>query len=184
VPGRRIPKFPEKGKTRLITDSELKRLFAYLDKAEAEGLEHPFILLAVRLQFEFAARMSEILMLEWTWVDVDNRRVEWPDSKTGGVSKPMSAEVVRLFEAAPRVEASPYVCPSLLDPNQPMSKHTYWNGWRRVLERACLPHSRYPRHPPSFRGGHRQFRHPREGRHGANRPQDRHNVHALRSYRG
>jgi integrase len=84
VPGRRIPKFPEKGKTRLITDSELKRLFAYLDKAEAEGLEHPFILLAVRLQFEFAARMSEILMLEWTWVDVDNRRVEWPDSKTGG----------------------------------------------------------------------------------------------------
>lgn len=43
----------------MITDSELKRLYAYLDKAEAEGLEHPFIILAVRLQFEFAARMSE-----------------------------------------------------------------------------------------------------------------------------
>ena len=99
-PCRHIPKFPERGKTRLITDAELKRLYAYLNKAEAEGLEHPFILLAVRLQFEFAARMSEILKLEWAWVDLANRRVEWPDSKTGGMSKPMSAEAVRLLEKA------------------------------------------------------------------------------------
>ena len=58
---RHIPKYPERGKTRLITDAELKRLYAYLHKAEVEGLEHPLILLAVRLQFEFTARMSEIL---------------------------------------------------------------------------------------------------------------------------
>ena len=139
-PCRHIPKFPERGKTRLITDTELRQLCAYLDQAEAEGLEHPFILLAVRLQFEFAARMSEILMLEWSWVDLDNRRVVWPDSKTGGMSKPMSAEAVRLFESAPRFEDSPYVCPSIFDPSLPMSKHTYWHGWRRVLERAGLPH--------------------------------------------
>jgi integrase len=139
-PCRHIPKFPERGKTRLITDAELKRLYVYLDKAEAEGLEHSFILLAIRLQFEFAARMSETLMLEWAWIDLDNRRVEWPDSKTGGMSKPMSAEAVRLFETAPRFEESPYVCPSIFDPNLPMSQHTYWSGWRRVLERAGLPH--------------------------------------------
>jgi len=116
-PCRHVPKFPERGKTRLITDGELKRLYAYLNKAEAEGLEHPFILLAVRLQFEFAARMSEILKLEWAWVDLDNRRVAWPDSKTGGMSKPMSAEAVHLLETAPRLERSPYVCPSIFDPN-------------------------------------------------------------------
>lgn len=137
-PCRHIPKFPERGKTRLITDAELKRLYAYLDKAEADGLEHPFILLAVRLQFEFAARMSEILKLEWSWVDLDNRRVEWPESKTGGMSKPMSAEAVRLFKTAPRLEVSSYVCPSVFDPNLPMSKHTYYQGWRRILGRAGL----------------------------------------------
>jgi len=139
-PCRHVPKFPERGKTRLITDTELKRLYAYLSKAEDEGLEHPFILLAIRLQFEFAARMSEILKLEWAWVDLDNRRVEWPDSKTGGMSKPMSAEAVRLVEAAPRLEKSPYVCPSIFNPNRPMSKHTYSKGWRRILGRAGLPH--------------------------------------------
>ena len=138
-PCRHVPKFPERGKTRLITDAELKRLYAYLNKADAEGLEHPFILLAVRLQFEFAARMSEILKLEWAWVDRNNRRVAWPDSKTGGMSKPMSAEAVRLLEAAPRLEKSPYVCPSIFDPNRPMPKHTYYKGWQRILGRAGLP---------------------------------------------
>ena len=139
-PCRHIPKFPERGKTRLITDAELKRLYAYLNKAEADGLEHPFILLAVRLQFEFAARMSEILKLEWAWVDFDNRRVEWPDSKTGGMSKPMSGEAVRLLKAARGLESSPYVCPAIFDPNRPMPKHTYYKGWRRILERAGLSH--------------------------------------------
>jgi len=139
-PCRHIPKYPERGKTRLITDAELKRLYDYLHKAEVEGLEHPLILLAIRLQFEFAARMSEILNLQWAWIDLANRRVDWPDSKTGGMSKPMSAEAIRLFEIAPRLEESPYVCPSILDPNLPMSKPTYYDGWRRILARAGLAH--------------------------------------------
>jgi integrase len=60
--------------------------------------------------------VSEILKLEWAWVDLDNRRVEWPDSKTGGMSKPMSAEAVRLLEAAPRLEKSLYVCSAISIP--------------------------------------------------------------------
>jgi integrase len=139
-PCRHTPKYPERGKTRLITDAEMRKLFEYLDRAETEGLEHPFILLAIRLQFEFAARMSEILKLEWTWIDFDNRRVVWPDSKTGGMSKPMSKGALRLFETAPRLGDSPFVCPSVFDPTQPMSIHTYYQGWRRTLKRAGLPH--------------------------------------------
>lgn len=139
-PCRHVPKYPERGKTRLITDGEMRKLFEYLDRAEAEGLEHPFIILAIRLQFEFAARMSEITELEWAWVDFDNRRVVWPDSKTGGMSKPMSAEAQRLFENAPLMVDSPYVCPSIFDSEKPMSAYTYYQGWKRILERAGLPH--------------------------------------------
>ncbi|MEG6992955.1 integrase, partial [Pseudomonas aeruginosa] len=54
-PCRHVSKYPEKGSTRLITDEQMVKLFAYLDKAEAEELEHPTYLLAIRLQFEFAA---------------------------------------------------------------------------------------------------------------------------------
>ena len=78
------------------------RLYAYLDRADAEGLEHAVLTLSTRLQFEFAARMSEVPELRWEWIDLGNRRVVWPDSKTGGMSKPLSAEAIRLLESVPR----------------------------------------------------------------------------------
>jgi integrase len=139
-PCRHIPKYPESGKTRLITDDEMLRLFAYLDRADVEGLEHPFFTLGIRLQFAFAARMSEIINMEWKWVEFVNRRVVWPDSKTGEFSKPMSEEAVALLSTAPRFEGSPYVVPSILQPDRPMSQYTYSEAWKRILERAEIPH--------------------------------------------
>jgi integrase len=120
-----IPKYPESGKTRLITDEEMARLFGYLERSDMEGLEHPFLSLGIRLQFAFAARMSEIISMEWEWVDFVNRRVVWPDSKTGKISKPMSEDVVALLSNAPRLEGSPYVVPSISKPGRPMSQTTY-----------------------------------------------------------
>ncbi len=96
--------------------------------------------LAIRLQFEFAARMSEVLLLEWEWIDFADKRVIWPDSKTGGMSKPLSAETLRLLRDAPRYARSKYVIPALFDGSQAMTKNTYWAGWKRILERAELPH--------------------------------------------
>lgn len=139
-PCRHIKKYTGSKRTRLITDEELVRLYAYLDRADAEGLEHPILTLAIRLQFEFAARMSEVLLLEWEWIDFPNKRVVWPDSKTGGMSKPLSAEALRLLKEAPRYSHSKYVIPTLFDGSQPMTKNTYWAGWKRILERAGLPH--------------------------------------------
>lgn len=139
-PTRHIPKYPQRGRTRLITNAELRRLFAYLDRADVEGLEHPFLTLAIRLQFAFAARRSEILNLEWEWIDFENRRVVWPDSKTGGMSKPLSVEAAELLANAPLLEDSPFVVPSIFDPQRPMPEHTYSAGWRRILERAGVPH--------------------------------------------
>ncbi len=139
-PCRHIPKYPENGKTRLITDEELARVFGYLDCADAQGLEHPTLTLAIRLQFEFAARMSEVCGLQWTWVDSKTRRVVWPDSKTGGMSKPMSQEAHRLLSNAHRFDSSAFVCPSIFDPREPLPEYTYYKAWKRVLERANVPH--------------------------------------------
>jgi integrase len=139
-PCRHIPKYPEKGKTRLITDPQMTQLFLHLEKVDARGLEHPTLTLAVRLQFEFAARMSEILLLEWDWIDLPNRRVIWPDSKTGSISKPMGSEAYRLLVQAPRYGASRYVCPSIFDHAQPLGRNTYAKAWRRLLKQAGIPH--------------------------------------------
>ncbi|HCF94673.1 MAG TPA: integrase, partial [Verrucomicrobia bacterium] len=61
--------------TRLITDDEMAKLFRHLEQIETEGLVPYVIPLAIRLQFEFAARRSEIVLLEWEWIDLENRRV-------------------------------------------------------------------------------------------------------------
>ena len=139
-PCRHIPKYPESGKTRLITDDEMVRLFGYLKQADEEGLEHPFLTLGIRLQFAFAARMSEIISLKWGWVDLVNRRIVWPDSKTGEISKPVSEDVFVLLSNAPRLGNSPYVVPSIFKPERPMSQNTYFKGWKRILARAEIPH--------------------------------------------
>ena len=139
-PCRHIPKYPENGKTRLIVDDEMVRLFSYLERADVEGLEPPFLTLGIRLQFAFAARMSEIINMEWGWVDFASRRIVWPDSKTGEISKPMSEDVVKLLWNAPRLDGSPYVVPSIFKPDRPMPQTAYSRGWTRILERAEVPH--------------------------------------------
>ncbi|WBM38710.1 tyrosine-type recombinase/integrase [Alcaligenes faecalis] len=139
-PCRHVPKYREDGSTRFITNSELAQLYKYLDRADEEGLEHPTVMLAVRLQFEFSARMSEIRLLEWKWIDFENRRVVWPDSKTGDISKPMSEVAYQLLKNAYRIDDSPYVCPAIFDPQTPLPSSTYYNGWKRILGRAGVAH--------------------------------------------
>ena len=116
------------------------RIFRQLDKLEAEGLENYVIPLAIRLQFEFAGRRSEIVGLQWDWVDLENRRVVWPDSKTGGMSKPLSEEAHRLLSTTPRREGCPHVLPSPSHPRQHLTTGEYYNGWSRVLKAAGATH--------------------------------------------
>ena len=96
-------------------------------------------LIAIRLQFEFAARNSEIVQLQWDWLDLPNSRVVWPDSKTGDMSKPLSEEARRLLSNAPRYKDSPYVCPAILDHKKHLSSDSYYQAWRRILDRAGVP---------------------------------------------
>ncbi|MBM1183056.1 MULTISPECIES: tyrosine-type recombinase/integrase [Pseudomonas] len=139
-PCRHVPMFPAGKSTHLISDEDMGKLFRQLDKIEAEGLENYVIPLAIRLQFEFAARRSEIVTLEWEWVDLENRRVVWPDSKTGGMSKPMSEEAYRLLSTAPRQEGNPYVLPSPRHPGQHLTTGEYYGGWCRALKAGGATH--------------------------------------------
>ncbi|AZP49945.1 TPA: tyrosine-type recombinase/integrase [Yersinia enterocolitica] len=139
-PCRHVPMFPAGKSTHLISDEEMGDLFRQLDKIESEGLENYVIPLGIRLQFEFAGRRSEIIALEWDWVDLQNRRVVWPDSKTGGMSKPMSEEAYRLLSTAPRQEGCRYVLPSPSHAGKHLTTGEYYGGWSRALKAAGATH--------------------------------------------
>ncbi len=141
-PCRHVPMYPNGKATHLISDEEMGKLFRYLDYLETDGLglDHAVLPLAIRLQFEFAGRRSEIVTLQWDWVDLENRRVVWPDSKTGGMSKPLSEEAYRLLATAPRREDCPYVLPSPRHPGKHLTTGEYYGGWTRILRRAGVSH--------------------------------------------
>src|SRR3546814_1861860 len=70
----------------------------------------------------------------------DLRRVVWPDSKTGGMSKPMSEEAYRLLSTAPHKEGARYVLPSPRHPGQHLTTGEYYGGWSRALKAAGATH--------------------------------------------
>ncbi len=115
-PCRPVPMYPNGKAAHLISNKDMGRIFRQLDKLEAERLENDAIPQTIRLQF--AGRRSEIVGPQWDWVDLENRRVIGPDSKTGGRSKPLSEEAHRLLSTAPRREDCPHVLPSPSHPGQ------------------------------------------------------------------
>jgi integrase len=115
-PCRLLKKYNTPSSSYCFTDEEMQKIYGYLHRAETLGLEHPTLILASRLQFELAGRQSEIIGLEWEWVNFAEHRIEWPDSKTGGMKKVMSDEAFRLLSNAHREPGSPYVCPAIFDP--------------------------------------------------------------------
>ena len=64
----------------------------------------------------------------------------WPDSKTGGMSKPMSEEAYRLLSTAPRQTDNPYVLSSPRHPKRHLTEGEYYGGWCRALKAAGAAH--------------------------------------------
>lgn len=117
-PCRHVKKYPEKKRKRFLSPSELASLGEALRLAESGELVDddgnrvpvwPYAVPAVRLLILTGARMSEILELEWDWIDFENARINLPDSKTGEKPIHLGAAALEVLNGIPRVEGNPYV---------------------------------------------------------------------------
>lgn len=140
-PCKGVTTLAKKKRPRLIRQEEMVRLMDYLELPEGEGGGRSAYTLAMRLQFAFAARVSEILQLRWAWVDFERRRVDWPDSKTGPIWKPISKEALTLLQlAASAAGDSPFVIPNPNDPSRPAMYGAYHRAWRKALAVSGIEH--------------------------------------------
>lgn len=64
-----------------------------------------------RLLFFTGARESEILSLQWPWVDFERGEARLPDSKTGRKTIYLPAPALEVLTRAPRLAGNPYVVP-------------------------------------------------------------------------
>ena len=112
-PCRHVPDVPAGQETRLIVDDELVRIFRQLEHLEAEGLENYVIPLAIRLQFEFAARRSEICPpSNGTGLTSGNAASSGPTARPAAFQTHGRGKPIGCFSTAPRLEGCPYVLPS------------------------------------------------------------------------
>jgi integrase len=108
-PCRRIQRFAEKKRERFLTDDELSRLGQALLIAEAKGLAGPYAIAAIRLLLLTGARLSEVLTLQWRFVDLSRRMIFLPDSKTGQKPITLNDPAIAVLDALPQVADNPYV---------------------------------------------------------------------------
>ena len=134
-PRKHLRKYPEKKRERFLSSSELRQLGEVLDLMEAERVELPSAIVAVRLLLLSGCRLNEIMRLRWEHVDFAEGVLRLPDSKTG-------AKAVQLGEAAITVLRS-------IEP-QPFNRNVVYGTlpgkpiadlqpfWQRVRARAGL----------------------------------------------
>ena len=128
-PCKGIDRYPEKARERLLTADELARLGDALDRAARGFTDDEWAALPARerparqtaedwrsialfrLLLFTGARLSEILTLQWTWIDFERGVARLPDSKTGAKNLPISAPALAILQALPRQSGNPHVLP-------------------------------------------------------------------------
>jgi integrase len=108
---------------------------------EAEGIELPSAIAAVRLLILTGCRLGEIMTLKWDYVDIAGKALRLPDSKTGAKVVHLGHPAIQVLEIIEieRVEMNPWVIAGT-KPGARLSDLQPF--WQRVRARAGLKDAR------------------------------------------
>ncbi len=132
---RHVEKFKEQKRERFLSSDELSCLARVLKESEESGLESPHAIAAIRLLILTGCRRREILHLRWEHVDLDNRRLNLSDSKTGAKTVYLADPAREILESLPRSSGNPWVIEGR---NQDSHLYDLKGPWHRIRERAQL----------------------------------------------
>jgi len=130
-----VERFPELKRERFLSPNELQRLGQALTAAEVHQTETKYAVAAFRILLLTGCRLSEIQRLEWRHVDLQQKELRLPDSKTGAKTVHLGDTVVALLETLPRVAGNPYV---IVGKNKKTHLTDLQHPWRRIRETAGL----------------------------------------------
>ena len=130
-----VERYPERRRERFLSPTELHRLGQALTAAELNETETRYAIAAFRILLLTGCRLSEIQRLKWSYVDLQQKELRLPDSKTGAKTVHLGDAAVTLLEAMPRVNDNPFVIVGKKD-----KKHLtdLQHPWRRIRKTAGL----------------------------------------------
>jgi integrase len=138
-PVRHIEKYKEVRRERYLSADEFARLGDALASSVEEGSESCFALAAIRLLIFTGARLGEILTLRWDCVDLEQRVLKLPDSKTGRKLVWLNAPAIEILTGMPRIKGNPYV---IVGDREGAHLVNIQKVWRRICRRANIPDAR------------------------------------------
>jgi integrase len=134
-PRRHLKKYPEEKRERFLSAAELRQLGKVLDEMEAERVELPSAVTAVRLLLLTGCRLNEIMKLRWADVDLAHAMLRLPDSKSGAKTVQLGRAAVNVLFSIKRPPFNPHVITGT-QPGKPLSDLQPF--WQRVRARAGL----------------------------------------------
>ncbi len=137
-PCKHVEKFREQAREGYLSADEIGRIGAAMEAMLKEQDIRPEAAAAIRLLLLTGARLNEILLAHWDWVDLERRVIELPDSKTG--KKPIylsdaALEVIAELKATRRDPKNPYL---LAGRSKGKPLNNLAKPWKRICARAGL----------------------------------------------
>ena len=134
-PCRHVKKYKEKKRERYLSPAELGRLGEVLRQCEQEGIGSRSAINALRLLIFTGCRLSEIMTLQWEFVDFEGGALHLPESKTGAKTVHIGAPALEVLAGIERLDDNPWVITGKL----PGSHLTDLQPpWQRIRKRAGI----------------------------------------------
>lgn len=108
-PCRHLEKYREQARNRFLSSEELTRLGMVLQSPAVKEKCSVYVIAAIRLLSLTGARLSEILTLEWSFVDLEHRQLRLPRSKTGARTIHLNDAAIDVLISIPRINGNPHV---------------------------------------------------------------------------
>ena len=138
-PRKHIKKYPEEKRERFLSPAEMRRVGEVLRDMEAEEIELPSAIAAVRLLMLTGCRLGEIMNLKWEHVDLAGRALRLPDSKTGAKVVHIGQATVDVLSKIAKTPKNPWVIVGTLPGARLSDLQPFW---QRVRARAGLKDAR------------------------------------------
>ncbi|MEO5332998.1 MAG: site-specific integrase [Magnetococcus sp. YQC-5] len=129
-----VKKYTGQRRERFLTGEELTRLGEVMAEMEQEGV-NPVAIASLRLLLLTGMRRGEVLTLEWSHVDFEQRCLRLPDSKTGFKVVHMGAAALEILAGLPRIDGNPFCFPGAIEGHALVGLPRVW---RKIRERAGL----------------------------------------------
>ncbi len=134
-PAEGLSKIKLKSRERFLSEQEVVAIAEALAVMEVAGQLSRTMADALRLLLLTGARKTEVLSLEWRWVDFDHSCLRLPDSKTGAKVIPLPAPALELLSDRPRASGATYVFPAAFGDSFSVGLP---KAWDRVKAKASL----------------------------------------------